>query len=119
MKTKIAYLVMGIYSILLIVGLIFTNDFLINSSTAFAIISAIAIQQNETKKEPDEREKFIVDRAASLSYLSVMTIIFLSYVGNEVIGFENYLSFELVFQILIGIGFMTFVSMYVYLMEKY
>lgn len=119
MKTKVAYFVMGIYSILLIVGLIFQYEELLNLSTALAVISAILIQQNESKKEPDEREKFIVDRAASLSYLSVMTIILLGYIGNDIIGFENYISVELIFQVLIGIGFMTFLSMYVYLSEKH
>jgi hypothetical protein len=119
MKTKVAYLVMGIYSILLIVGVIYQYEALINISTALAVISAIAIQQNESKKEPDEREKFIVDRAASLSYLSIMTVILFSYVGNDIISFDQYLSLELVFQVLIGIGFMTFLSMYVYLSEKY
>jgi hypothetical protein len=119
MKTRVAYLVMGIYSVLLVVGLIYQVEGLLNISTALAVISAIAIQQKESKKEPDEREKFIVDRAASLSYQSVMIIILLSYVGNDWIGFENYISMELVFQVLIGIGFMTFLSMYVYLSEKY
>ena len=61
MKTKVAYIVMGIYSIMLIVGLIYQNEALLNLSTALAVVSAILIQQNESKKEPDEREKFIVE----------------------------------------------------------
>ena len=48
-----------------------------------------------------------------------MTIILFSYVGNDIISFDQYLSLELVFQVLIGIGFMTFLSMNVYLSEKY
>lgn len=119
MKIKIAYLVMGIYAVLLIVGVVFLQDVLLNLATALAIISAIAIQQNESKKEPDEREKFIVERASSLSYLALLTVILFSYVGNDFIDFTNYLSLEIIFQILIGIGFISFLSMYVFLSEKY
>ncbi|MBS3991200.1 MAG: hypothetical protein KGZ51_03940 [Erysipelothrix sp.] len=119
MKTKVAYVVMGVYSILLIVGIIFQNGALLNISTALAVVSAIAIQQNESRKEPDEREKFIVDRASTLSYLSLMTVILFGYIGNDILSFDQYLSLELIFQVLIGIGFMTFLSMYVYLSEKY
>lgn len=45
---------MGIYSILLIIGVIYQHGALFNISTALAVVSDIAIQQNESKKEPDE-----------------------------------------------------------------
>jgi hypothetical protein len=37
---------------------------------------------------------------------------------NDFIGFLNFVSLEEIFQILIGLGFMTFVSMYIYYSEK-
>ena len=117
-KNKLALAIMGVYVVTLIIGVIFQLSVLTLLSTAIAIITAIWIQQTKGQKI-DERETFIVERSASMSYQLLVTTLIFGALTNDFIGFENYVSLSDIFQILIGLGFMTFVSMYVHYSEKF
>ena len=118
MKHLMAYILMGIYVVLVIVGIVFDISILTNIGTALAVFSFLYIQQNDKKTPVDEREKFIVERAGSVSFVLLLAILVFGAILNDFIGFLNFVSLEEIFQILIGLGFMTFVSMYVYYAEK-
>jgi len=118
MKRLLGYTLMGVYTVMIIVGILFSIDSMTSLSTALAIISFILIQQPGKKGVVDEREKFIVHRAASASYMTLITVLVFGSVFNDLIEFLNYVSIEEIFQIIVGLGYMTFVSMYVYYSEK-
>lgn len=117
-KNSIAYLLMGLYVVMLILGVLYKMSILTNIGTALAIFTFLFIQQKESKASFDEREKHIVERASSLSFMALITVLLLGSILNDFLGFLNFVSLEEIFQILIGLGFMTFVSMYVYYTEK-
>ena len=119
MKHTIGYILMGVYTVMIILGILFSLDWLTSLSTAIAIISFIFIQQPGKKGSIDEREKFIVHRAASTSYITLITVLVFGSIFNDVVEFLNYVTIEEIFQIVIGIGYMTFVSMYLYYAEKH
>ncbi len=118
MKQLMAYILMGVYVVVLIVGIVFDISVLTNIGTALAVFSFLYIQQNDKKAPLDEREKFIVERSGSFSFVLLVAILIIGAILNDFIGFLNFVSLEEIFQILIGLGFMTFVSMYVYYTEK-
>jgi hypothetical protein len=118
MKQKIAYVLMGFYVVILIVGILFDSSILTNIGTALAIFAFLFIQQKENKKDIDEREKYIVERSSSMSFMLLLTTLVIGSVTNDFINFLLYVSLEEIFQIIVGLGFMTFVSMYVYYSEK-
>jgi hypothetical protein len=118
-KNTIAYLIMGLYVVLLIVGVIFENLTLTSIATAIAILSFLWIQQGEKNKSPDEREHFIVHRSSSTSFMVLVTLLVLGSVFNDFLDLLTLISFEQLLQVVVGIGYMTFVSMYVYYSEKY
>lgn len=117
-KNTIAYIFMGLYVVILIVGVLYKVSILTNIGTALAIFTFLFIQQKESKASYDEREKHIVEKASALSFMTLITVLVLGAVLNDFINFLLYVSLEEIFQIIVGLGFMTFVSMYVYYSEK-
>jgi hypothetical protein len=105
MKRTMAYILMGIYSSMLIIGLIYNSDSILALSTALAIFTGLWIQQHEKGKSPDEREHFIVQRASAASYLALMTVILLGYIGADAFDILAFLSVSSIFQVLIGFAF--------------
>jgi hypothetical protein len=110
---------MGLYVVILIVGVLFKISILTNIGTALAVFSFLFIQQKESKASYDEREKHIVERASALSFMALITVLVVGSILNDFVDFLIYVSLEEIFQILVGLGFMTFVSMYVYYSEKH
>jgi hypothetical protein len=104
--------------ILLIVGILFDQSLLTSIGTALAIFAFLYTQYKDNKTPFDEREKFIVERAYSVSFLVIISLLLLGSVLNDFIEFLNFVSLEEIFQILIGLGFMTFVSTYTYISVK-
>jgi hypothetical protein len=117
-KNTLAYILMGLYVVILIVGVVFRISILTNIGTALAIFSFLYIQQKESKASYDEREKFIVERASALSFMALTTVLVLGSILNDFVDFLRFVTLEDMFQIIIGLGYMTFVSMYVYYSEK-
>lgn len=117
-KHTIAYILMGLYVVILIVGVLFKFSVLTNIGTALAIFTFLFIQQKESKASYDEREKHIVEKASALSFMALITVLVLGSVLNDFIDFLVYVTLEEMFQIIVGLGFMTFVSMYLYYSEK-
>ena len=118
-KIIVAYILMGLYVVILIVGVLFKISILTNIGTALAVFSFLFIQQKESKASYDEREKHIVERASALSFMALITVLVVGSTLNDFVDFLIYVSLEEIFQILVGLGFMTFVSMYVYYSEKH
>jgi hypothetical protein len=114
----VAYLLMGLYVILLIVGILFNLSLVTTIASSLAIASFLYIQLKDSRSPHDEREKFILERSSSASFMLLISSLILGAMLNDFVGFLNFVSLEEIFQILIGLGFMTFVSMYVYYSEK-
>ena len=55
MKNLVAFILMGIYVVLVIVGIVFDISILTNIGTALAVFSFLYIQQNDKKTPVDER----------------------------------------------------------------
>ena len=117
-KIAISYVLMGLYVILFSVGILFNVSLITTIASSLAIASFLYIQIKDSRSPHDEREKFIVERSSSASFMLLISSLILGAVLNDFIGFLNFVSLEEIFQILIGLGFMTFVSMYVYYSEK-
>ena len=119
MRTKIIVLIMGIYLLLLVFGLIYHLDIILQLSTALAVLSSGFMQYSETKKTKDVREMFINERAQSKAFLVVMGLVLLSYIGSDSFSFLSNFDPALILEILFGIGFMFYSTMYIYLSHKY
>jgi hypothetical protein len=119
MRTKYIVLIMSIYLLLLVLGLIYQIDIILQFSTALAVLSSGFMQYGESKKTQDEREMFINERAQSKAFLVVMGIVLLSYVGSDSFRFLSNFDPALILEILFGIGFMSYSTMYIYLSRKY
>jgi len=119
MKIKYIILIMITYLLLLVLGLIYQNDTILKLSTALAVFSSGTIQYSESKKSQDEREKFINERAQSKAFIVMMAVILLSYFGSDSFDLIKNVSSALIFEVLFGIGFMSFTTMYIYLSRKY
>lgn len=119
MRTKYIVLIMSIYLLLLGLGLIYQIDIILQFSTALAVLSSGFMQYSESKKTQDEREMFINERAQSKAFLIVMGIILLSYIGSDSFRFLSNFEPALILEILFGIGFMSYSTMYIYLSRKY
>lgn len=119
MKIKYSVLIMIIYALLLIIGLIYRYDLILKLSTVLAVFSSGAMQYSESKKTQDEREKFIHERAQSNAFISVMFVILMSYLASDTYTIINNFRPVMIFEVLFGIGFMTYTAMYIYLSKKY
>jgi hypothetical protein len=119
MRTKYIVFIMSIYLLLLVLGLIYQIDIILQFSTALAVLSSGFMQYSESKKTQDEREMFINERAQSKAFLVVMGIILLSYIGSDSFRFLSNFEPTLILEILFGIGFMSYSTMYIYLSRKY
>ena len=119
MRTKFIVLIMGIYLLLLVFGLIYHLDIILQLSTALAVLSSGFMQYSETKKTKDVREMFINERAQSKAFLVVMGLVLLSYIGSDSFSFLSNFDPALILEILFGIGFMFYSTMYIYLSLKY
>lgn len=109
---------MGLYVISLIVGLIFSEPIFIYISTALAIFTFIYVQNQERNKTPDEREKLIVERASSISFQILLFLLIVFSVAVDFIDILEYVSLSTFINVLMGLGFMAFVSMYDYYQLK-
>lgn len=118
MKNIIAYILMGLYVILLFVGIIFDFSIFTNISTALAVFSFLYIQQPKNNTGDMQLEKRIVERSGNLSFLLIITVLIFGSILNDIIGFLSFVTLEELFQVIIGLGFMTFVSVYVYFSEN-
>jgi len=87
MRTKYIVLIMSIYLLLLVFGLIYQIDIILQFSTTLAVLSSGFMQYSESKKTQDEREMFINENAQSKAFLVVMGIVLLSYIGSDSFGF--------------------------------
>lgn len=119
MRTKFIVLIMGKYLLLLVFGLIYHLDIILQLSTALAVLSSGFMQYSETKKTKDVREMFINERAQSKAFLVVMGLVLLSYIGSDSFSFLSNFDPALILEILFGIGFMFYSTMYIYLSHKY
>lgn len=119
MKTKYIISIMVVYLVLLILGLTYQIDSVLKFTTALAVLSSGSMQYSESRKTQDEREMFINERAQSKAFIVVMTIVLLSYIGSDAFGFVRNFTPALAFEVLFGIGFMSYTSMYLYLSRKY
>ena len=119
MRTKYIALIMSIYLLLLVLGLIYQIDIILQLSTALAVLSSGFMQYSESKKTQDEREMFINERAQSKAFLVVMGLVLLSYIGSDSFSFLSKYNPALILEILFGIGFMSYSIMYIYLSHKF
>lgn len=118
MKKNINLVLMGLYVVTLLVGLIFSVSILTNISTALAIFTFLFVQNQEQSKPLDEREKLIVERASSISFQIVLGLLIVFSVATDFIDVLQYITLPNFLSVLMGLGFMTFVSMYEYYKEK-
>ena len=118
MKKQINLILMGLYVVTLIVGLIYESSILTNISTAFAVFTFLFVQDQELKKPIDEREKLIVERASSISFQILLSLLVVFSVATDFFDVLLYVTLPNFLSILVGLGFMTFVSMYEYYKQK-
>lgn len=119
MRIKYIVLIMGIYLILLVFGLIYHVDIILQLSSALAVLSSVFMQYSESKKTQDEREMFIIERAQSKAFLVVMGLILIRFIGSDSFSFLSNYDPALILEILFGIGFMSYSTMYIYLSYKF
>jgi hypothetical protein len=119
MNKPINLVLMGLYVVLLIVGLIFSMSTLIYLSTVVAIFTFLLVQNQERNKTPDEREKLIVERASSISFQMLLGLLIVLSVAVDFINVLDFVSLSGFVNVLMGLGFMTFVSMYDYYQTKF
>jgi len=120
MKRTINLALMGLYVVTLLIGIIFSTSILTNVSTSLAIFTFLYVQNQERSKPLDEREKLIVERASSISFQVLLTLLIVLSVTTEFYAVLELWSLELpeFLSILMGLGFMTFVSFYEYYQER-
>lgn len=105
---------MGFYVVLLLVGLIFSMPTLIYLSTVVAIFTFLLVQNQERSKAPDEREKLIVERASSISFQALLGLLILLTVMVDFVDVLEFVTLSGFVNVLMGLGVMTFVSMFEY-----
>lgn len=110
---------MGLYAVTLIIGIVFSTSILTNISTALAIFTFIFVQNQEQRKTPDEREKLIIERASSISFQIILSLLLVLSVAADFFDFLAYVKLYEFLSIFAGLGFMTFVSMYEYYQVKF
>ena len=119
MNKPINFVLMGLYVVLLLVGLIFSMPTLIYLSTVVAIFTFLLVQNQERSKAPDEREKLIVERASSISFQALLGLLILLSVAVDFIDVLEFVTLSGFVNVLMGLGFMTFVSMYEHYQIKF
>jgi hypothetical protein len=77
------------------------------------------VQNQERSKAPDEREKLIVERASSISFQALLGLLIALSVGVDFINVLDFVTLSGFINILMGFGFMTFVSMYEHYQTKF
>jgi hypothetical protein len=118
MKKHINLILMGLYVITLITGLIFSASILTNVSTALAIFTFLVVQNQDKHKPLDEREKLIVERASSVSFQILLGLLIVFSVATDFFDVLQYITLPNFLSVIMGFGFMTFVSMYDYYTKK-
>ena len=114
MNKPINFVLMGLYVVLVLVGLIFSMPTVIYLSTVVAIFTFLLVQNQERGKTPDEREKLIVERASSISFQALLGVLIILSVAVDFINVLEFVSLSGFINVLMGLGFMTFVSMFEY-----
>lgn len=114
MYRTINLVLMGLYAVTLIIGLIFSTSILTNISTALAIFTFLFVQNQEQNKTPDEREKLVVERSSSVSFQILLSLLIVFSVATDFFDVLEFVTLPEFLSILMGLGFMTFVSMYEY-----
>lgn len=112
MKKHINLFLMALYVITLTIGLTYSSSILTNVSTAVAIFTFLVVQNQDKNKPLDEREKLIVERASSLSFQILLGLLIIFSVATEHINVLQYITLPNFLSVIMGFGFMTFVSMY-------
>lgn len=118
MKKHINLILMGLYVVTLLVGLIYSSSILTNVSTALAVFIFLFVQNQEHSKPLDEREKLIVERASSLSFQILLSLLVVFSVAADFFNILEYITLANFLSVIMGLGFMTFVSMYEYYKQK-
>ena len=119
MKKRINWMLMGLYLLSLVTGLILTEAIFIYISTALAAFTFLYVQNQESSKSLDEREKLIVERAASLAFQILIAILIVFSIGSDFIDVLEFISLPNLLSVLMGLGFMVFVSTYEYYQTKF
>jgi hypothetical protein len=117
MKRKtIEMLLLGLYSVLLVVGLVFANTTLSLLANVVAIFTFILVQQNPGGKV-DERDKYIVSKAASLSFQILLAVLIVLDIAHDFVDITTLLSVDTLLTVLVGLGFITYASNHIYYKE--
>jgi hypothetical protein len=119
MSKHINLILMGLYTVTLIIGLIYNASILTNVSTALAVFTFLFVQNQDVNKPIDEREKLIIERASSISFQIVLALLVVFSVVTDFFDILEFITLPNFLSILMGLGFMTFVSMYEYYKQKY
>ena len=119
MSKHINLILMGLYTVTLIIGLIYNASILTNVSTALAVFTFLFVQIQDVNKPLDEREKLIIERASSISFQIVLALLVVFSVVTDFFDILEFITLPNFLSILMGLGFMTFVSMYEYYKQKY
>jgi hypothetical protein len=118
MKKHVNFILMGLYVVTLIIGFIYDSSILTNVSTALAVFTFLFVQIQDSNKPMDEREKLIVERASSISFQILLALLVVFSVATDFFDVLEFVTLPNFLSILMGLGFMTFVSMYEYYKEK-
>lgn len=118
MKKHINLVLMGLYVITLLIGLIFSESILTNISTALAVFTFLFVQNQEHNKTIDEREKLIIERSSSVSFQILLSLLIVFSVATDFFDLLQFITLPNFLSVLMGLGFMTFVSMYEYYKQK-
>ena len=114
MKRKnIEIVLLGLYAVLLIVGLIFSNTILSLLANAVAIFTFIFVQQNPGGKV-DERDKYIVSKASSLSFQILLAVLIVLDITHDFVDITTLISVDILLTVLVGLGFITYASNHIY-----
>ena len=114
MRKTIEYSILGLYSVMLIVGLIFSFTVLILLSNVVAFVGFILVQNESLRKKPDERDLLISYKSSQLAFQIILIVLIFLSILLDFVDVLNYISFSNVISILVGLSFITFASNYVY-----
>jgi hypothetical protein len=81
-------------------------------------LSFLFVQNQEHSKPLDERQKLIVERASSVSFQILLGLLIIFSVAADFFDILQFITLSNFLSVLMGLGFMTFVSMYEYYKQK-
>jgi hypothetical protein len=114
MKRKdIEIILLGLYAVLLIVGIIFANTTLSLLANSVAIFTFIFVQQSPGGKV-DERDNYIVSRAATFSFQILLAVLIVLDIAFDFVDITAFMSVDTLLSVLVGLGFITYASNHIY-----